>query len=100
MCPALRLHLSIKKRPAKKDSSLRSEWPTDVILRQVYLPKNLLWSAPLLEREYSSFCYLFTWKRVFPVAKKSTIWRAAARPALTFASPVWAPIFFGVANTR
>ena len=44
--------------------------------------------------------YLFTWKRVQPVAKKSTIWRAAARPALMLASAVWAPIFLGVAKTR
>ena len=44
--------------------------------------------------------YLFTWNFVLPVAKKSAIWRAAARPALTLASEVWAPIFLGVAKTR
>ncbi len=31
-----------------------------------------------------------------PLSRKSTIWRAAARPALTLASRVWAPIFLGV----
>lgn len=32
--------------------------------------------------------YLFTWKRVLPVAKKSLIWLAAAMPALMLASAV------------
>ena len=49
---------------------------------------------------YAYHNYLFTWNLRFPVAKKSTIWRAAARPAFMLASAVWAPIFFGVAKTR
>ena len=42
--------------------------------------------------------YLFTWKRLLPVLKKSAIWLAAAKPALMLASSVWAPIFLGVAK--
>ena len=42
--------------------------------------------------------HLFTWKRLLPVWKKSTICLAAAIPALTLASAVCAPIFFGVAK--
>ena len=49
---------------------------------------------------YAYHNYLFTWNLRLPVAKKSTIWRAAARPAFMLASAVWAPIFFGVAKTR
>ena len=44
--------------------------------------------------------YLLTWKRVLPFFRKSTIWLAAARPALMLASAVSAPIFFAVAKTR
>ena len=35
-----------------------------------------------------------------PKTKKPTTWCAAAMPALTFASSVWAPDFFGVQKTR
>ena len=35
-----------------------------------------------------------------PRSKKPTIWRAAARPAFTFASSVCAPILLGVTYTR
>lgn len=40
--------------------------------------------------------YLFTWNLVTPFLMKSTIWLAAARPALMLASAVSAPIFLGV----
>lgn len=40
--------------------------------------------------------YLFTWNLVTPFLMKSTIWWAAARPALMLASAVSAPIFLGV----
>lgn len=40
--------------------------------------------------------YLLTWNEQSFLVKKSTIWRAAANPALLFASAVCAPIFLGV----
>lgn len=44
--------------------------------------------------------YLLTWKVRSPFSRKSTICRAAAMPALMFASSVCAPIFLAVKRTR
>ncbi len=72
----------------------------DVIRGSGNFRYQILGRANGREGFYSYHNYLFTWNLRLPVAKKSTIWRAAARPAFTLASAVWAPIFLGVANTR
>ena len=72
----------------------------DIVRRSRHFRYQVLGRPDGRKGFYSYHGYLFTWNLVLPVAKKSTIWRAAARPAFTLASAVWAPIFLGVANTR
>ena len=75
----------------------------DVVRGSRNFGDNALWRPYCREwfdSYHDSLYFALTWKRVFPVAKKSTIWRAAASPAFMLASAVWAPIFLGVAKTR